>query len=144
MLRKSTALLIVSVALVASCGSSAPAPIRGVRLGMTPAQVRARFDPGGPGTYRSEAMDEDFALVWEPSGAGPVLSARHEFHLGQLVALRLTLRPDSDDAGGPEIETTELSVLTRESQEAAVAVTWLSRSCPTHADEVERRIQDHR
>ena len=125
------------------CAPPAPEPILGVRLGMTPTQVRDRFDPAGPGTFRSEAMDEDFALVWEPEADSAVRGARHEFHLGQLVAMRLTVSEDAPEASGAAILTTDLSVLTRESVAEGVAITWLARSCPTHADEVRRRIRDH-
>ena len=89
-------------------------------------------------------MGEDFALVWAPSGESDVLNARHEFHLGQLVAMRLTVSASSDVADGPPLEATQLSLVTREVVETGVAVTWLARSCPTHADEVSRRMQSLR
>ena len=127
--------------LAVACTPSAPDPILGVRLGMTPAQVRARFAPGAAGTYRSEAMDEDFALVWEPSAGGDVLGARHEFHEGLLVAVRLSVTTAADVADGPPLEATPLSLLTREVVSERIALTWLARSCPTHAAEVERRMQ---
>lgn len=131
--------------VLGGCGSSAPDPVFGVRLGMTPPQVRERFAPSPGGTFRSEAQGEDLILVWEPSASpGPVRIARHEFHLGQLVAMRLTLEPSSAEAGGPAMELTGVSVLTRETTESGVELTWLARSCPTHADEVRRRIQEHR
>jgi len=144
MRRETTALLGALGCLASACGSSAPEPVLGVRLGMTPAQVRERFAPGISGTYRSEAMDEDFALVWEPEGDGPVREARHEFHLGQLVALRLTVDDGADVASGDPMQLTDVSLLTREPTEDGVRITWLARSCPTHADEVRRRIRDHR
>ncbi len=127
--------------VMAACAPPPPDPIFGVRLGMTPAQVRERFDPGVPGTYRSEAMDEDFALVWSPSERGDVLTARHEFHEGQLVAMRLTVASGSRAAGGSPVEATPLSLIARDVVDEGVAVTWLARSCPTHAAEVRRRMQ---
>jgi len=138
------ALLGALTCLASACGSSAPEPVLGVRLGMTPAQVRERFAPGVEGTYRSEAMGEDFALVWEPASDEGVREARHEFHLGQLVALRLTVAEESDVASGDAMQLTDVSLLTREPTEDGVRITWLARSCPTHADEVRRRIRDHR
>ena len=126
---------------ITSCGPAAPQPLLGVRLGMTPPQVRDRFDPGSGGSFRSEAMGEDFALVWTPVGSGTVLSARHEFHLGQLVAMRLRVTSDSEIAEGLPIEVTPLSLLARDRVTEGVAITWLARSCPTHTAEVQRRMQ---
>lgn len=147
MLASRPTMLAASLALVAAtgCGPSAPDPILGVRLGMTPTQVRERFGTAVRGTFRSEAMGEDLALVWAPdAGDGsPVRAARHEFHLGQLVAMRLVLDPSAPAARGPAMELTEVSILTREGGDDGVEVTWLARSCPTHADEVRRRIREH-
>ncbi|MBX3275090.1 MAG: hypothetical protein KF729_32800 [Sandaracinaceae bacterium] len=142
----STLTVSLTLALALGCGPSAPDPILGVRLGMTPAQVRDRFGTAAGGTFRGEAQGEDFALVWAPPEASrsPVRAARHEFHVGQLVAMRLTLDPAAPAAQGPPVELTELSVLTRERVGSDVALTWLARACPTHAEEVRRRIQEHR
>lgn len=141
-----TTMIAVSLALVAGlgCGPSAPEPILGVRLGMTPPQVRERFGTAVRGSFRSEAMGEDLVLVWTPDEPdASVRSARHEFHLGQLVAMRLVVDPSAPMARGPAMELTEVSILTREPGDDGVEVTWLARSCPTHADEVERRIREH-
>jgi hypothetical protein len=121
-------------------------PVRGLALGYGPAQARDRLVTDGAGSFRSTAIGEDFALDWTPRGAaGELKRARLEFHLGQLVAARLTLAPEAPEASGPEFELTETSVLTREVGEGgAVELTWLARSCPTHADEVERLIAERR
>jgi len=128
----------------ASCGGRLADPIFGLRLGTSPSQARGRFDPGAPGTFRSEAMGEDFALIWEPEGESPVRSARLEFHLGQLVAVRVRSAPGAPHAEGPELVTTDVSVLTREATPGEVVLTWLARACPTHAVEVRRRIAGRR
>lgn len=115
-------------------------PIRGLRLGDTPARARDRFEPGSRGAFRGEAMGEDFALVWEPAADGDVRSARLEFHDAMLVALRLRLRASAPEAEGPALQVTEGSILTRERSRGHVELTWIARSCPTHADEVRRRL----
>lgn len=129
--------------------SSAPSetlgPVRGLRLGLAPSQARRMLTTGAPGSFSTTAMGEDFALVWTPDAAGGALrSARLEFHLGQLVALRLTLAPEAPEARGPELEVSEASLLAREPTPNGVELTWLARSCPTHAEEVRRRIAEHR
>lgn len=120
-------------------------PLRGLRLGYATSMARARFEPGAPGSYRSESVGEDLALVWVPEGdAGEVREARLEFHLGQLVAVYLTVGPDQPEAQGPEIAISGASVLTRDPVEDGVRVRWIARSCPTHAEEVERLISQRR
>jgi hypothetical protein len=115
-------------------------PLRGLRLGDSPARARDRFAPGVPGDFHSEAMGEDFALVWEATRPGEVRSARLEFHDALLVAARLRVAPSAPEADGPPIVLTEASLFTRERSRADVELTWIARSCPTHADEVRRRL----
>lgn len=113
----------------------APPSLAGLRLGMTPDDVRARFSPGR-GSFRSEVSGSDTALVWEAPGSEP---ARFEFHDGQLVAVRLVVAADSPDASGPAVATTAGSVLSRDARPGGeVAALLLSRNCPTHHDEAER------
>lgn len=116
-------------------------PVRGLVLGLGPAQARDRLRVDRPGSFRSSATEEDFALEWTPEEpGGEIASARLEFHLGQLVAVRLALSPDAPDAAGPPRTITAASLLTREPRGAVVELTWLARSCPTHAAEVARRM----
>lgn len=123
-------------------------PVRGVLLGIGPAQARESLLTGDvPGRFRSSAMGEDFALDWEPTdpSRSELRSARLEFHLGQLVAMRLQVSPDADEAGGAGLEVSPGSILVRESEpgaEGAVRVTWLARTCPTHADEVASHLSE--
>lgn len=146
-------LLPAVAALVVLLWPAAPArigPIRGVLLGVGPAQARESLLTGGvPGRFRSSAMDEDFALDWAPESpeASPELvSARLEFHLGQLVAMRLSVSPDADEASGEGLEVSAGSILVREpdpgSETGAVRLTWLARTCPTHAAEVASHLNE--
>lgn len=138
--------LIAAIAWVASGtgGSESVGPVRGLRLGFAPSQARQRLVTDGAGSFSTITMGEDFALVWTPDAPGDELThARLEFHLGQLVAVRLTLTPAAPEAAGPELEVSNASVLTREPTPDGVQLTWLARSCPTHADEVRQRIAEH-
>ena len=131
--------------LLTSINREPIAPIRGIRLGYAPAQARERLVTGAPGSFRTVTMDEDFALEWAPTGPGSaLLGARLEFHLGQLVAARLQLSEDAEEASGPRLEVSDASVLTREASPEGVELTWLARSCPTHAPEVQRRLSESR
>lgn len=113
----------------------APLSLGGLRLGMTPDDVRSRFSPG-LGSFRSDATGPDPALVWEAPGIAP---ARFEFHDGQLVAVWLVVGEASDDARGPSLETTPGAVLARTPRpDGEVSAVLLSRTCPTHRLEAER------
>ena len=127
-------------------GAERLGPVRGLLLGHGPAQARDRLATDVPGTFRSTAIGEDYALDWTPrTEGGRLRSARLEFHLGQLVAVRLSLAPDAAEANGPTFVLTESSVLVREARpDDTVELTWLARSCPTHADEVRRLIAARR
>lgn len=137
------ALVALGAWLIAGTSSNESlGPVRGLRLGLAPAQARAALATDRPGSFSSVAMDEDFALVWTPDGpAGELRLARLEFHLGQLVAVRMTLAPSAPEAAGPELEVSEASILTREPTSEGVELTWIARSCPTHAAEVRQRLE---
>ena len=125
-------------------GSDRIGPVQGLSLGFGPAQARERLVTEAPGSFRSTAIGEDFALDWTPDAdPGPLRRARLEFHLGQLVAARLALTPDAAAARGPALEVSDASVLTRAATpDGAVEITWLARSCPTHAEEVRRVLAE--
>ncbi len=128
----------VLAAVVLGCGQGADVDRRGVRLGLTAADTRSRFVAPGPGSWSSEAGG---TLHWAASApSGPVRDAVFEFHQGMLVATRWLVDPAADEAKGPPIEVTPARLTTREPEAGGVRVTTLSRSCPTHADEVARRM----
>jgi hypothetical protein len=137
------AALALAAWLLAGGGGETLGPVRGLRLGIAPSPAREALVTDRPGSFSTLAMGEDFALVWAPEAdAGELGLARLEFHLGQLVAVRLTLTPAAPEADGPELQVSEASVLTREPTSRGVELTWLARSCPTHADEVRQRIAE--
>jgi hypothetical protein len=136
------AALGLTALLLPSRGPEPIGPVRGVRLGLAPSQARRQLTTDGPGSFSTLAMGEDFALVWSPEAPRELRAARMEFHLGQLVALRLTLSPSAPEAQGPALSVSEASVLSRETTPAGVELTWLARGCPTHADEVRRRMAE--
>ena len=103
-------------------------PVRGLRLGYAPAMARQHLLTGGPGSYATTAMGEDYALTWTADSPNDDLRrARLEFHLGQLVAVRLLVTSDSPEAEGPELQVSTASVLTRESTPEGVEIAWLAR-----------------
>ncbi len=138
------ALLGLGTMLWPTSAAEPTGPLRGVRLGYAPSQARRDLVTGGSGSFSTLAMGEDFALVWSPDTPSELRAARMEFHLGQLVALRLTLAPDVPEAQGPPLAISEASILSRETTPDGVELTWLARGCPTHADEVRRRMADSR
>ncbi|MDB4942276.1 MAG: hypothetical protein JWP97_1810 [Labilithrix sp.] len=132
-----TLLLLVLLALPAGCdGSGAADPVPGVRLGMTPRDVRDRWDPEGKGTWQTKlgAANDDTVLEWASTGGGPGTQARFEFHLGMLVAVRAHLR---EATKAERIDRTAKTVTVRRPEEGGTEVTLLSRDCPTHHDEAE-------
>lgn len=139
--------LIGLIALVMMTGGSSETlgPVRGLRLGTTPSMARQHLTTGARGAWATTATGEDYALTWTAgSPTNDLRRAQLEFHLGQLVAVRLLLSPGAPEADGPELSVSQASVLTRETTPEGVALVWLARSCPTHADEVRRRIAEHR
>lgn len=113
-----------------------PVEVHGVTLGMTPSDVRGRFDAPGPGVWHSE-MRADPMLVWTAPGT----TATFEFHGGILVAVRMLVRPTDPAAQGRPLDVSNASVLVRRVQtDGRVEVTLLARDCPTHAGEVRRLI----
>jgi hypothetical protein len=135
------ALVALALALT-SCGRSEPEGLPSVRLGMSPRDVRDRFEPGGSGKQAGAwqttlgGSGDDTVLEWtshEP--ATTVEHARFEFHLGMLVAVRARLRTDTK---AEHIETTPKTVLVhRRISPGETDLTLLARDCPTHHEEAE-------
>jgi hypothetical protein len=111
--------------------------IPNVRLGMTPRDVRDRFQSGGTGSWQTAlGVGDDTVLEWtsrDPQGS--VLEARFEFHLGMLVAIRARLRERSS---ADQVDVTRKTVTMRtSSREGGTSVVVLARDCPTHKDEAD-------
>jgi hypothetical protein len=117
-------------------------PISGVRLGMTPSQVRQRFEGGSAASWRTELDGVDLRLIRGPTEEFD-RESRFEFHNGMLVAIRLDLREDAPLAEGEPLVISVGSVMTRGQEEAGrVMLTVLARDCPTHAGEVSRILSE--
>lgn len=135
---------LLAVVAVAACGRrEPPETFHGVRLGMTPGDVRARFQPprgaDGPASWRSVPGGEGTLEYSVPSRDVP--NVRFEFHSGMLVAVRATLEPGDSASRGARRDLHPGSVLVRAPRGSAVEVTWLSRDCPTHKLEADRLAQ---
>ncbi len=135
------ALVALALALpLAACEREPSEPLPSVRLGMAPRDVRERFQPGGQGTWQTRmGSGDDTFLEWTSSDpAAKVPSARFEFHLGMLVAVRARL---ADPASGEHIEKTARTVTWRKpAPEGGTSVVVLARDCPTHKDEADSLV----
>jgi hypothetical protein len=146
---------LLRVAIVRSLAGSF-VEVRGVRLGMTPSDVRERFVAPAPGgAWQAVARGEDFTLEWRPApplaqptttsapdaGGGTAQPARFEFHAGILVGVRLVLSSTDPAAHGAPVDVSTASVLARRGRtDGRVEITLLARDCPTHAEEVHRLL----
>jgi hypothetical protein len=112
---------------------SAPVPtVRGVRLGLTPDEVRAQRG-GGEWTTQVQASGD---LALERAGE------RYEFHEGRLVAASLDVAANDPEGAGPARLLTASSVLVRQPTASGVRLRLVSRDCPTHAEEARRLAAD--
>jgi hypothetical protein len=112
---------------------SAPVPtVRGLRLGLTPDEVRAQRT-GGEWTTRAEASGD---LTLERAGE------RYEFHEGLLVAATVDLATHDPESAGPARLLSPGSVLVRQPTGSGVRLRLVSRDCPTHAEEARRLATD--
>jgi hypothetical protein len=136
--------LVLLLAIVALCNGlacsreAATEPVPGVRLGMTPRDVRDRFQEEG--TWQTKVgggagASDDTVVEWTArDGASHV---RFEFHLGMLVAIRAHLR---EPIATERIESTAKTVTLRRPGSSGSDVTILARDCPTHKDEAEALV----
>jgi hypothetical protein len=143
--------LVVSVlfalALVfggAGCSlSDERAPLPGVRLGMSPRDVRDRFEGGEQGAWQTKlgggaGATDDTVLEWTATGASTrATHARFEFHLGMLVAVRAHLRAPAPPAGRVAATPKTVTGWSASPSEGGTELTMLARDCPTHHDEAE-------
>jgi hypothetical protein len=139
----SALLLALAVSLSACSLGDERAPLPGVRLGMSPRDVRDRFEGGELGTWQTKlgggsGATDDTVLEWTATGATTrATHARFEFHLGMLVAVRAHLRAPTPTAG--RVTTTPKTVTgwSASPSEGGTELTMLARDCPTHRDEAE-------
>jgi hypothetical protein len=112
--------------------------IPGARLGMSPRDVRERFQSGGEGSWQTTVgTGDDTTLEWRAKDASArFATARFEFHLGMLVAVRARLR---ESTTGENIALTPKTVTVRRPAEgeAGTDITLLARDCPTHREEAD-------
>ncbi|MCL2724896.1 MAG: hypothetical protein FWD69_10725 [Polyangiaceae bacterium] len=109
----------------------------GVRLGMSPRDVREHFQGGGDGSWQTTiGSGTDRVIDWRAqSDAARFTQARFEFHLGMLVAVRAHTR---DASASENIVLTPKTVTLRSpASDGGTDVTVLARDCPTHHDEAE-------
>ena len=142
-MRSVPTLLLVLLTALAGCTArdTASELIPGVRLGMSPRDVRDRFDGGGAGAWQTKlgggaaGASDDNVLEWTAAGdATRATTARFEFHLGMLVAVRAHLR---EPAAGERVDLTQKTVTMRAPRGGGSDVTILARDCPTHHEEAE-------
>ncbi|MBK6697677.1 MAG: hypothetical protein IPG50_36650 [Myxococcales bacterium] len=123
--------------------SSTFTELRGVRLGMTVRDVRARFDATGLGQWDTRVGD-DLILSWRPTDAtrdGPI-AATFEFHLGVLMAIRADVPKGDPAARGSDFELSDSAVIVRDrTAEGPVRLTVIARSCPIHRKEAADLVQ---
>ncbi len=134
--------LLGVLALAPACSrAEAAEAMPSVRLGMSPRDVRDRFDEGAKGAWQTKVLTgpgDDTQLEWVAGdpGAARVTTAKFEFHLGMLVAVRAHLR---EPVAAARIDVTERTVTSRSptgpTPTAGSDLVILARDCPTHRDE---------
>lgn len=128
----------LGLVLVACAGRTSD--FHGVKLGMTPSDVRARIDLPKDGTWKVTS-GEEMILDYSPP-TGDVPKVRFEFHSGMLVAIRADLASSDSAASSVPLEVTPGAVIARDKPGSHFThVTWLSRDCPTHKEEAERLVK---
>lgn len=129
--------MLVLAGSVGGCDTSEAGPFPSVRLGMTPRDVRGRFEPGGEGSWKTgTGAGDDTVLEWRASAPGAkVPEARFEFHHGMLVAIRARLADAEDHE---RVAATVRSVtLRRPAAAGGTEIAVLARDCPSHRQEAE-------
>lgn len=132
-------LALAALLLLIGCETAAADPVPGVRLGMTPRDVRDRFEPEAGGAWRTSVAPskDDTMLEWSAPAAAEkskATTASFEFHNGMLVAVRTHLR---ETTSKERIDSTARTVTLRTPKDGGTDVTLLARDCPTHHEEAE-------
>ena len=109
---------------------------RGVRLGMSEAQVRQSFVDAAGGNWTRTTACGGPALEWTRMKAGvPTRWARFELHDGWLVAMRIH---SDGHASAPRTERASFAVRRDRPFQNGVATTIIARGPPAYAAEVEQ------
>jgi len=119
-----------------------PSAFHGTKLGMSVADVRARFDARGSFRARPD-RESGWALDWTARDADSLVrSATFEFHEGLLVAVRAVV-VEADAIADRDGMTTTAGTVRRVHRRAdrLFDVLILSRGCPAHAAEVSRVLR---
>ncbi|MGA7119248.1 MAG: hypothetical protein WBY94_04080 [Polyangiaceae bacterium] len=109
---------------------------RGVRLGMSEAQVRRSFVDADAGDWTRTTVCGGPSLEWTRMKPGvPTRWARFELHDGWLVAMRIH---SDGHASSPRIEQAFFGVRRDRPFQGGVATTIIARGPPAYAAEVEQ------
>jgi hypothetical protein len=134
------ALALVSGLAACSLGDER-APLPGVRLGMSPRDVRDRFEGAEQGAWQTRlgpGATDDTVLEWTATAATTrATHARFEFHLGMLVAVRAHLRAPAPPVGRVTATPKTVTGWSASTSDGGTELTMLARDCPTHHDEAE-------
>ncbi len=133
-------LVIVNAIFLVACDDARVPDFHGVALGMSPRDLRARFDVAGKFEADPGAVGDDFKMKFTPEKTATVTSAIFEFHMGVLVAIRADLSPNDSFAKGAATLATKTIVLHRAPSPESVHVDELARDCPTHHAEAESLV----
>jgi hypothetical protein len=140
-MRSAPALFQIALCVLASACSKGPAidEMHGVRLGMTPAEVRARFEPEG--TFSMTPGDEgELRLDWRAVGEQVLTEARFEFHEGLLVAIRAKHGAEATSVQRLEVSPWAVRVARVDANNRAETL-LLARGCPAHESEVQELLE---
>lgn len=138
------ALTLALPAASAGCSrADAAEALPAIKLGMSPRDVRARFEPSTQGSWTTKigsSPGDDTILEWVAADttSARITTAKFEFHLGMLVAIRAHLRePVAAEAIALTAKTVTSRAPAGSNAGAGSDLVVLARDCPTHRDEAE-------
>lgn len=135
-------LALAALLALAACDKGPPT-FHGVELGMTPRDVRDRFDVKGKFEVEPSSGD-DFTMKLTPDSGSTVKAARFEFHGGALVAVRADVTATDPADKGDAFVVSRSAVLHRVRTPESAHVDLVARDCPTHRVEAEKLVQEAR
>jgi hypothetical protein len=133
---------LLSVGILATCGvvllvwterprADSSEGYYGVRLGMSPRQVRANFSDAELGSWRKEEAKDYELAHWERGtrDASSPMTANFVFYDGQLTAIQLKLGSAALLAQGTRSESTDFTELSRAMTANGVVLSVTLRCC---------------